>query len=129
MAQVKIYGLAEQLNGIKAELSDTIHACLVEAFQLPAEKRFQRFIALDRSDFVFPADRSAQYLIIEVSCFAGRTVATKKTLIRLLFERLQQRHAIAPNDLEITISETPPHNWGIRGLPADELALSYSVDV
>ena len=32
-------------------------------------------------------------------------------------------------DLEITISETPRHNWGIRGLPADELGLTYEVNV
>jgi len=31
--------------------------------------------------------------------------------------------------VEITITETPRSNWGIRGLPADELELSYKVDV
>jgi len=31
MAQVKIYGLKEQLNPIKAQLSDVIHSCVVDA--------------------------------------------------------------------------------------------------
>lgn len=31
--------------------------------------------------------------------------------------------------VEITIFETPRHNWGIRGLPGDELSLDYPVKV
>jgi phenylpyruvate tautomerase PptA (4-oxalocrotonate tautomerase family) len=36
---------------------------------------------------------------------------------------------ISPQDIEITIFETPRENWGIRGLPGDELALGYEVQV
>ncbi|MFZ5900336.1 hypothetical protein ACUM6F_03305 [Desulforudis sp. DRI-14] len=39
------------------------------------------------------------------------------------------RVGIAPQDLEITIFETPQGNWGIRGKPGDELALNYKVQV
>lgn len=35
---------------------------------------------------------------------------------------------ISANGLEITIFETPRHARGIRGLPGDELSLSYRVD-
>jgi hypothetical protein len=28
-----------------------------------------------------------------------------------------------------TVLETPKHHWGIRGLPGDELALEYTVEV
>ncbi|APF21976.1 putative transglutaminase-like protein [Clostridium butyricum] len=34
-----------------------------------------------------------------------------------------------PNDVEITIFETPNYNWGIRGVPGDELGLNYKVNV
>ena len=34
-----------------------------------------------------------------------------------------------PNEIEVTITETPRHNWGFRGLPGDEVGLSYKVDV
>ncbi len=129
MAQVKIYGLRSHLDTHKAALSGSIHACLVEALQLPPDKRFQRFIALEDDDFIFPADRSAQYTLIELSMFEGRSTEAKKHLIRLLFERLQTEAGIAPQDVEITIFETPRHNWGIRGLPGDELGLNYRVDV
>jgi hypothetical protein len=36
---------------------------------------------------------------------------------------------IEPQDVEITIFETPPANWGIRGRCGDELALDYDVSV
>lgn len=129
MAQIRIYGLRDHLDGRQRLLSDTIHACVVEALALPPDKRFHRFILLDDEDFYFPADRSTAYTIIEISMFEGRSVEAKKHLIRLLFERLQAAAHIAPQDVEITICETPKHNWGIRGMPGDELHLNYTVDV
>jgi phenylpyruvate tautomerase PptA (4-oxalocrotonate tautomerase family) len=129
MAQFKIYGRAEHLAAVRARLSDAVHACAVEALRLPADKRFHRFFPLAAEDFVYPADRSERYTIIEVSMFEGRSVEAKKQLVRLLFARLQAELGIAPADVEITISETPRHNWGIRGVPGDELELSYRVSV
>lgn len=129
MAQIKIYGLREHLAPVREKFSETVHTCAMEALQLPAEKRFHRFILLDAADFLYPADRSERYTIIEISLFEGRSVETKKQLLHLLFRRLQEELQIAPQDLEITIFETPRHNWGIRGLPGDELSLNYRVNV
>ena len=129
MAQIKIYGVASRLDPIKARLSDAIHSCVVDALSFPAEKRFHRFIALADEDFVFPADRTDKYTIVEIDMFEGRSTETKKELIRLLFERVCRQCHIAPNDLEIHMTETPRSHWGIRGLPADELPLSYKVRV
>lgn len=129
MAQIKIFGLREQLYPIRKELSDAIHACVVMALGLPEGKRAHRFMPLEREDFYFPAGRSQRYTIIEISMFEGRTVETKKHLIRLLYKELWRRCQLEANDVEITISETPRANWGIRGLPGDELTLNYEVNV
>jgi phenylpyruvate tautomerase PptA (4-oxalocrotonate tautomerase family) len=128
MTQVKVYGIRDYLNPIKHQLSEAIHACIMEALQYPADKRFHRFFPLDKSDFYYPSGRSNRYTIIEFSMFEGRSVEAKKQLIRLLFERLQLL-GISPQDLEITIFETPKHNWGFRGLPGDEHELNYKIDV
>ena len=128
MSQVKIYGLREYLNPIKTQLSDVIHACVVEALQYPPDKRAHRFFPLDATDFFYPSGRTDRYTIVEISMFEGRSVEAKKQLIRLLFERVQQ-FEISPQDLEITIFETPTHNWGFRGLPGDEHILNYKIDV
>ena len=129
MAQVKVYGLRTQLDPIKHRLSDVIHACVVEALDYPVDKRFHRFFPLEPDDFYYPAGRSDRYIIVELSMFEGRSLEAKKRLIRLLFERVGAELDLSPDDLEITIFETPRHNWGIRGLPGDELELTYKVAV
>jgi phenylpyruvate tautomerase PptA (4-oxalocrotonate tautomerase family) len=129
MAQIKIYGLREHLTAVRERLSDAVHACVMDALEYPRDKRAHRFFHLEREDFYAPTGRTDQYTIIEISMFEGRSVAAKKRLIRLLFERVERECSIAPVDLEITITETPRHNWGIRGLPGDELALTYTVEV
>jgi phenylpyruvate tautomerase PptA (4-oxalocrotonate tautomerase family) len=128
MVQVKITGCKESLNAIKAELSDIVHGCLQEAIGTPENKRFQRFFPLESEDFYYPADRSEQYTIIEIVMFEGRSVEAKKKLTGLLFERIHQQLGIAIADIEIAMFELPKHNWGIRGLPGDELVLNYVVE-
>ena len=75
MAQIKIYGLKSTLNPIKAQLSDVIHNCVVEALKFPVDKRAHRFFPLDAADFYYPAGRSEHYIIIEIVMIEGRTVA------------------------------------------------------
>jgi hypothetical protein len=128
MVQTKIYGLKAQLEPIKADLSNIIHACIMEALQYPADKRAHRFFLLDPSDFFYPAGRTERYTIVEFSMIEGRSVDTKKQLIRLMFERVQSL-GISGQDLEMTIFETPKSNWGFRGLPGDEHQLNYKIEV
>lgn len=61
--------------------------------------------------------------------FEGRTTEAKKALIRAVYANVAETCGIAPQDLEITIFEAPRENWGIRGIPGDELALTYNVRV
>jgi hypothetical protein len=119
MAQIVVYGHAAALRPRIAGLSDAIH---------PEAKRFHRFIPMEAECFLTPADRTIDYTIIEVSMFQGRSADMKKDFIRQLF-RNAASVGVGVNDLEITITETPMANWGIRGVPADELHFDYSVNV
>jgi phenylpyruvate tautomerase PptA (4-oxalocrotonate tautomerase family) len=131
VAQIKIYGISQRLTPIKARLSDAIHECVVEALQFPIDKRAHRFFPMSPEDIYIPAGqgRTDAYTIIEISMFEGRSVETKQRLIRLLFERITSATGIGPADIEITISETPKHNWGFRGQTGDEVDLGYKVNV
>lgn len=129
MAQIKVYGLGEHLNPLKAQLSQVIHSVMVDVVGLPENKKFQRYFPMSTDDFLFPSDRSAAYTIIEISMFEGRTDQVKKELIQQLFTRMDEQLKLSPNDVEITLFETPRSHWGIRGLPGDELELSYKVEV
>jgi phenylpyruvate tautomerase PptA (4-oxalocrotonate tautomerase family) len=129
VSQIKIYGLREHLDPIKQLLSDVIHSCIVDTLSFPKDKRAHRFFPMESADFYYPASASSKYTIIEISMFEGRSVEAKKHLLRLLLERIPEQFGIPTQDVEITITETPKHNWGIRGLPGDEVGLNYKVDV
>lgn len=129
MAQIIVYGASEPLRRNRARLSDAIHGAVMAALSYPPEKRFHRFIALEPEDFVHPDDRGEDYTIIEVSMFEGRSDGAKRRLIQELFDRLEDEAGIAPHSVEITLTETPKVNWGIRGHNAEDLALGYTVEV
>ena len=127
MSQIKIYGMGNQLIPKRKWLSEVIHSCVMDALGMPQDKRAHRFIALDKEDFLKPGGRTEAYTIIEISMIEGRTPETKKKLIRLLFDRIQEQIGITHMDLEICIYESPACNWGFRGMHGDELALCSGI--
>ena len=129
MAQVVVWGHRSALASRRDALSDAIHGAVMAALDYPAEKRFHRFVGLDDGDFRHPADRGTDYTIVEISMFAGRSDDAKRTLIRELFARIEAEAGIPSHSVEITITETPRANWGIRGVNAAELELGYRVEV
>ena len=128
MSQIKIYGLGCRLAPIRDQLSNVIHSCVMDALGMPKDKRAHRFIALAKEDFMMPGGRTEAYTIIEISMIEGRTSETKKKLIRLLFDRIQEQIGISHMDLEICIYESPACNWGFRGMHGDEIELNYEIN-
>ena len=127
---IVVYGIKEKLNPIKAKISDAIHQCMQSELGLPEDKRAHRFVPLDREDFYFPGGRSDAYTVIEINMMAGRKVETQKALIKAIFRELEAQVALSPIDIEITIKEQSPHQWGFRGMTGDEVQdLKYKVDV
>ncbi len=127
---ILIYGIKEHLNPIKAQLSDVINQCMHTELGLPEDKRAQRFIPMDKTDFYSPAGRSDAYTVIEINMMQGRKVDTKKALIKSLFVNIEKQLNIKPIDIEITIQEQPAHCWGFRGITGDEVNdLTYQVNI
>ena len=129
MSQVKIYGLKVNLDNIKQELSETIHSSIVEILSFPKNKKYHRFISLDKDDFIFPDDKSHQYIIIEIMMMEGRKIETKKNLIKSLFNNINNDLDISVNDIEICIIESKASNWGFRGRTGDEIQLNYKIGI
>ena len=129
MAQVKIYASCAHIDANRKQISDLIHQVLVASVGLPEDKRFHRFIPLASENFIYPAGRSAAYTIIEISMFEGRSPEAKKDLLNGLMRGFVEDLAMAAEDVEITIFETPRANWGIRGQIAADLVLDYKVEV
>ncbi|AOW20734.1 tautomerase family protein [Urechidicola croceus] len=129
MSQIKIYGLRTNLKDIKQKLSDVIHNCVVESLSFPKNKKAHRFINLEKDDFYYPEGRTDEYIIIEIIMISGRTVETKKALIKMLFKEINSQLNISTTDIEISIIESPASNWGFRGMTGDEVSLNYKIEV
>ena len=130
MPQAKVFGIRENLTPIREAVSDAINASIASAFAFPAERRLQRFFPMDRADFIYPpSERSERYLIIEIETFEGRSVETKKELVRQITRRIGEATGIEPRDIDVIVTEQPRHNWGLMGQPGDEIVLSYNVAV
>lgn len=124
------YGIKEKLNPIKRKLSDVIHSSMQEVLGMPEDKRAHRFIPLEKDDYFYPGGRSDSYTVIEINMMAGRKEETQKSLIKSLFSKIESELSILPIDIEITIKEQQPYQWGFRGMTGDEARdLKYKVNV
>ncbi len=127
---IVVYGIKEKLNPIKSKLSDVIHGCMKNVLGMPEDKRAHRFIPLENENFYYPKGRSEAYTVIEINMMSGRKIETQKSLIKSLFSEIEQELGIKPVDIEITIKEQAPHQWGFRGMTGDEANdLKYKVNV
>lgn len=127
---IVVYGIKEQLNPIKAQLSDVLHGCMQSVLGMPEDKRAHRFIPVEKEDFYYPAGRTDAYTVIEINMMSGREVDTQKALIKAIFQALERSLSLSPVDVEITIKEQAPHQWGFRGMTGDEANdLKYKVNV
>ncbi len=129
MSQIKIYGIKEKLAPVRERLSEVIHECVMEALQFPADKKAHRFFLMEKEDMLYPAGRTDAYTIIEISMIEGRSIETRKKLIRLLFDNIRDKLNIQHQDIEINIQESPACNWGFRGMHGDEVKLNYKINV
>lgn len=130
ISMIVIYGIKEKLNPIKSQLSDVIHGCMQSVLGMPEDKRVHRFIPLEKEDFYYPGGRSDAYTVIEINMMSGRKLETQKELIKSIFQEVEAKLAISPIDIEITIKEQAPYQWGFRGITGDEVKdLDYKVNV
>jgi len=127
---IVVYGIKERLNPIKEQLSDVLHSCMRSVLGMPEDKRAHRFIPLDKENFYYPGGRSDAYTVIEINMMAGRDPETQKALIKEIFMQLEEKLSLPPIDVEITIKEQEPYQWGFRGLTGDEAKdLKYKINV
>jgi len=128
LVKVEIYkGKSRQYR--KAVL-DGIHNALVASLKIPADDRNQRLYELPVEDFERPGNKSADFTIIEITLFKGRSLEAKKQLYAGIVANLSKDPGIAGNDIVIVLNEPPLENWGIRGgKPASETDLGFNINV
>jgi phenylpyruvate tautomerase PptA (4-oxalocrotonate tautomerase family) len=113
----------------KQTLLQATHAALVEALGIPDDDRLQRIVEHAREDFQLPPGRSDDFVLVEVTMFAGRSRQAKRRLYQALVRNFGEL-GIAPADVFVVLHEPPLDNWGIRGgQMASEVELGFDVQV
>lgn len=110
-------------------LIEAVYLAQREALQVPDWDRQIRYVEHKAENFHVVPGRTENYLLVEVSLFAGRSLDAKRALYGRIVERLG-RLGVAPSDITIVLHEIALENWGIRGgKPASEVDLGFKVDV
>jgi phenylpyruvate tautomerase PptA (4-oxalocrotonate tautomerase family) len=69
-----------------------------------------------RADFELPPGSSDDFVLVEVTMFAGRSRQAKRRLYQALVRNFGTL-GVAPADVFVVLQEPPMDNWGIRGGP------------
>lgn len=99
-----------------------------EALKVPEDDRTIRYVEHKREHFPIPPGKTENYTIIEISIFPGRSLKAKRNLYEGIFQRFEKL-GIQAKDLIVILNEPPMENYGIRGLPASEVAIGFRLDV
>jgi hypothetical protein len=108
---------------------DAVQSALREALKIPEWDRTLRLIEHPASHFAVPPGRGQKFTLVEVTMFSGRSMTAKRTLYQAIVRNLEAL-GVPTLDIKITLIETPPDNWGLRGgMPASEIDLGFKIDV
>ena len=113
----------------KQALLQAAHAALVEALGIPDQDRLQRIVEHAREDFELPPASSDNFVLVQVTMFAGRSRQAKRRLYQALVRNFGEL-GVAPADVFVVLQEPSLDNWGIRGgQMASEVDLGFEVHV
>ena len=108
---------------------DAIHAGIVEALHTPEDDKVLRLVQHPPEDFAIPGSAGERYSHIEITMFAGRTLAAKRALYRAIVRNLE-RFGVPPDDVKIILIEVSPESVGMRGgIAACALDIGYAIKV
>jgi phenylpyruvate tautomerase PptA (4-oxalocrotonate tautomerase family) len=105
-----------------------VQRALVEGIRIPEKDRCIRVLEYPPYAFAPPEGKAANYTVIEISLFTGRTVDAKRRLYAALVSELAA-FGIAPSDLKVVLHDVPRENWGLGGKSAVDIELGFKVEV
>jgi Tautomerase enzyme len=123
MPLAKIHVLKGQYNEARlGKVSSAVQDGLISALGIPPEDFFQVIRVLPRGQFrhtpsFLGLNYSDDLIILEITFISGRPKEKRLALLKALNERIVAAAGISPDDLLITLYETPGENISFgRGL-------------
>jgi phenylpyruvate tautomerase PptA (4-oxalocrotonate tautomerase family) len=101
-------------------LSDGVHRALVEAFDVPADDRFQVIHQHEPEELVFDrhykgGPRSDDFVLICITAGKPRSTPVKEAFYRRLTEVLAESPGIRPEDVMVSVTLTEFDGWSFAG--------------
>ena len=117
------------LGGSGTRFLEAIHAGIVEALHTPEDDKVLRLVEHEPAHFAIPGSGGERYTHIEITMFAGRTLAAKRALYRAITRNLE-RFGVPPGDIKIILIEVSPESVGMRGgNAASDIEIGYAINV
>ena len=105
----------------KSAVLNAVHGALV-ASGVPEADRFHRVLELSAEDFRFDpnypdlaAQRTDDFVLIEVLLSTGRSVKVKRKIAVDLIDSLRQAPGLDPDNVMLVFKETLWENWSFGG--------------
>ena len=103
-------------------LADSLHAAMVEAFNVPPTDRFQVIHQHEPHELIFDRDyeseggpRSDDFVLIAITAGKPRSTEIKQAFYRCLVRRLAEAPGINPRDVMVVITTTNGDEWSFSG--------------
>ena len=95
---------------------ESIHAALVDEFNIPESDKFQVVHEVDSKQLIFPPSylgipHSENIVYIHITAKKGRTVEMKKRLYEKIASLIHKRAGISTDDVFIVLTENNEENW------------------
>ena len=130
MPLVKVEVYRGKPKTYKKAILDGIHDALVASFKISDDDRNQRLYELSRNNFERRVKRSANFTIIELTVFKGRSLEAKRLLYSEIAGNLYRNPGIEAKDILIILNEQPLDNWSISGGKcARDIELGFNINV
>jgi phenylpyruvate tautomerase PptA (4-oxalocrotonate tautomerase family) len=116
MPLARIALAAGKSAGYKKALTDSVQQALVETFNVPPDDQFMLLNEYAPGDLVYNRaylgiERSADFVVIQLTVSNTRTLAQKQALYRRIAALAAERPGIRPEDVFVNLVEVLPENW------------------
>lgn len=116
-------------RGCEGKVIEAVQAALVSALQIPEKDRDVVIDTYDETNRIVMTGRSQRYTRVEVTLFAGRSLAAKRALYKSVVANLAAL-GVPETEIKTILIEVPTENWGLKGgFPASEIDLGFKIDV
>lgn len=124
-----IHGHRPRSDAEAVELIDALHAAMQQALHVPDDDHDIRYQEHRAAHSRVPGGKSADYLLVVVHMFPGRSLDAKRALYRAIVERFAAT-GVPASEVNILLIAAPLEDFGLRGgQAACDLDLGFKLDV